>query len=234
LTSLRTLELADTNITGAGLAHLKGLVELRHLGLKANHVTPHKDFLAVFPNGNCTPRIDDDGLKHLKGLRRLEYLYLDGNNITDAGLAHLAGLSEMQTLTVENTKVTPAALARVRKQQTAAPKLPPPTTPSAVDDFVAETQRPSSAPAIQLPRHFDQLELTNEQLEKMKKIAQPYDAKIAELKQKMQQAARVRVGTTSIIIAARNAINKVSAQRTQALEGVLTDKQREKLRELRG
>jgi hypothetical protein len=68
----------------------------------------------------------------------------------------------------------------------------------------------------------------------MARIAQPYDEKIAELKQKMDAARRVRIGTTSIIIAAANAIKRVNAQRTEALEEVLTEKQRDRLRELRG
>jgi hypothetical protein len=87
---------------------------------------------------------------------------------------------------------------------------------------------------VSLPTHFDKLDLTQEQLDKMARIAKPYDDRISELKRKMKDAVTVRVGTTGIIIAAKKAINKITAERTEALEGALTQKQRDKLRELRG
>jgi Spy/CpxP family protein refolding chaperone len=93
--------------------------------------------------------------------------------------------------------------------------------------------RPAPPAKVQLPKYFDQLDLTEEQLDKMSRVTQTYDAKIAELKQKLDAARKVRYGTTGVIIGLANAIKRVSNQRKQALEDLLTDEQREKLRQLR-
>jgi hypothetical protein len=49
----------------------------------------------------------------------------------------------------------------------------------------------------------------------------------------MDDARRVRVGTTSVIIACARAIKKLNSERQEALENLLTDEQRDKLRQLR-
>jgi tetratricopeptide (TPR) repeat protein len=83
-----------------------------------------------------------------------------------------------------------------------------------------------------LPDYFDQLNLTKEQTDEVTQIMKNYDAKTAELKQKLADASRIP-GGTSIVIAAANAIKKLKVQRQQALEEILTDEQRTKLHELR-
>ena len=62
--------LARTNVTDAGLVHLKGLVRLSDLSLGDTPVT-------------------DAGLVHLKGLHNLWRLDLGGSDVTDAGLVNL-------------------------------------------------------------------------------------------------------------------------------------------------
>ena len=57
-------------MTGAGLRHLKGLINLRFLELIDLEVT-------------------DTDLEHLKGLTKLEGLRLENLEVTDAGLEHL-------------------------------------------------------------------------------------------------------------------------------------------------
>ena len=52
LTQLQLLNLAHTQVTDAGLEHLKGLAQLKELNLSYTHVT-------------------DAGLEHLKGLTQL-------------------------------------------------------------------------------------------------------------------------------------------------------------------
>ena len=59
-----------SDVTDAGLEHLKGLKHLNYLGLEDTKVT-------------------DAGLVHLKGLTKLQRLYLDDTEVTDAGLEHL-------------------------------------------------------------------------------------------------------------------------------------------------
>ena len=84
-------------ITDPGLAHLKGLKELRTLYLHRTQVT-------------------DTGLAHLKRLRELQTLDLGETQITDAGLAHLKGLKELQILGLRGCEqVTKEGLTDLRK-----------------------------------------------------------------------------------------------------------------------
>jgi hypothetical protein len=67
------LKIANTHVTDAGLAHLKGLTGLKRLLLGDAPIT-------------------DKGLEHLRGLTNLETLGLNSPHITDAGLKHLSNL----------------------------------------------------------------------------------------------------------------------------------------------
>ena len=80
LTQLRLLYLNNTQVTDAGLAHLRGLTQLQELDLASTQVT-------------------DAGLEHLRGLTQLEWLNLDSTQVTDAGLEHLRGLTQLQCCT---------------------------------------------------------------------------------------------------------------------------------------
>jgi hypothetical protein len=93
--------------------------------------------------------------------------------------------------------------------------------------------KPTRAAQVPLPKYFDKLGLTDEQVEKVERVTRSYDERIAVLKQKMEKARAVRVGTTGVIIALANAIKKLNNERQQALEEILTDEQRARLRELR-
>ena len=64
------INLYGTQITDAGLVHLKGLASLTELSLDETQIT-------------------DAGLVHLKGLTSLTTLGLGGPQITDAGLAEI-------------------------------------------------------------------------------------------------------------------------------------------------
>jgi Leucine-rich repeat (LRR) protein len=85
-----------TQITDAGLEHLKGLNQLQSLNFARTQIT-------------------DAGLEHLKGLNQLQTLNLSAPKITDAGLVHLKGLTGLQVLYVSNTKVTDAGVAELQK-----------------------------------------------------------------------------------------------------------------------
>ena len=93
---IRSLNLAHTRITDAGLEHLKGLSSLNGLNLYNTQVT-------------------DAGLEHLKGLTSLDRLYLNNTQVTDAGLEHLKGLSSLRGLDLDNTQVTAEGRASLRK-----------------------------------------------------------------------------------------------------------------------
>ena len=69
----------ESQVTDAGLAHLRGLSQLRTL---------------VLP----WTKIQGPGLANLRGMRQLEDLSLAGIELSDADLAHLAGLTGLHHL----------------------------------------------------------------------------------------------------------------------------------------
>ena len=68
--NIEVLCLEDTQVTDAGLKHLKRLPKLSWLEL-----------------GNT--KVTDAGLEHLRSLTGLERLHLDGTQVTDAGVNEL-------------------------------------------------------------------------------------------------------------------------------------------------
>ena len=96
LTSLQTLKLNDTQITDAGLEHLKGLTELKYLNVNETKIT-------------------DTGLMYLKGLTNLQGLDLTDTTITDAGLEHLKGLTKLFWLQLAFTNVTDEGLKHLKE-----------------------------------------------------------------------------------------------------------------------
>jgi hypothetical protein len=97
LPALENLDLTNTQVTGAGLAHLRGLRNLQHLGL-------------------WNTKVDDAGLEHLARLTKLQSLVLDGTRVTDAGLEHLAGLTHLEEwLGLTETGVTDAGLKHLER-----------------------------------------------------------------------------------------------------------------------
>jgi len=71
LENLEDLDLYRTNITDAGLEHVKGLKHLRYLNL------------------HWQKKVTDAGLEHLKGLESLQHLDLRGTKVTDGGVENL-------------------------------------------------------------------------------------------------------------------------------------------------
>ena len=71
LENLEDLDLYRTNITDAGLEHVKVLKNLRYLNL------------------HWQKKVTDAGLEYLKGLESLQHLDLRGTNVTDEGVNKL-------------------------------------------------------------------------------------------------------------------------------------------------
>jgi hypothetical protein len=99
LAQLQVLELDDTQISDAGLIHLQTLKQLQVLLLNNTHIS-------------------DAGLGHLKGLTQLQHVWLSNTHTTNAGLEHLTGLTQLQDLNLVDTQVTDQG---VRKLQQALP-----------------------------------------------------------------------------------------------------------------
>jgi mono/diheme cytochrome c family protein/uncharacterized membrane protein len=101
--NLRWLDLAGTQVTDSGLAHLKAMLNLTRLHLERTGIT-------------------DAGLTNLTQLTSLEYLDLYGTEVTDGGLETLQSLPKLKQIYLWQTKVTPAAVtafidARTDKDQ---------------------------------------------------------------------------------------------------------------------
>jgi len=96
LTSLVFLELTNSQFNDAKLKHLKGLTNLTILLLDSTQVT-------------------DAGLKHLKGLTNLVFLDLVDTQVTDAGLEHLKGLTKLEELKLHGTRTTEEGVEMLRE-----------------------------------------------------------------------------------------------------------------------
>jgi hypothetical protein len=93
--------LEHTQVSDAGLVHLKGLTGLKYLRLSHTKIT-------------------GTGLLHLKCLGNLQVLDVSNSPATDAGLEHLKGLTELGEFDLCGTKVKDAG---VDKLQQALPGL---------------------------------------------------------------------------------------------------------------
>jgi hypothetical protein len=83
LTNLEELRIGGAGFSDRGLAHLKGLMRLKHLSL-----------------GGGNLQISDAGLSFLKGMRNLEDLDLAGWHFSDERLAELRELKNLKTVHV--------------------------------------------------------------------------------------------------------------------------------------
>jgi hypothetical protein len=139
LSRLRWLTLEHTNVTGAGLAHFRGLplAALSLLGspvddagfsalpeLPALETINLSETLVAGPGlahlrrlpaltglDLSSTKVDDDGLRHLEGMP-FTYLNLSKTAVSDAGLPHLERLPRLQHLHLCGTRVSKEAVAR--------------------------------------------------------------------------------------------------------------------------
>ena len=121
LPRVENLDLTNTKITGAGLAHLRHLTGLKYLGL-------------------WQTQVDDAGLAHIAGLTKLQTLMLDNTKVTyegmhqlqglanieewlglchtgvtDQGLEHFRGFKKLRSLNLRGTGVTAAGVERLKR-----------------------------------------------------------------------------------------------------------------------
>ena len=101
LNNVVSLNLRDTRVTSAGLAHLTGMQTLRRLHLERTQV-------------------DDTGMQYVGRLANLEYLNLYKTRITDRALTKIAGLKNLKRVYLWQTRVSDQGVATL---QLALPKL---------------------------------------------------------------------------------------------------------------
>ncbi|MFN0199738.1 MAG: hypothetical protein ACKVT0_23540 [Planctomycetaceae bacterium] len=109
--NLAVLDLGNTSISSAGMAHLRNLKHLGSVGLYGTNVDD--DCCKVLSNFKKTivlylgnTRITDAGVKRLSNLRNLQHVMLNGNNVTDEALKSLRNCSTLALLDMSNTKIT--------------------------------------------------------------------------------------------------------------------------------
>ena len=98
--TLKELNLADGNVSSAGLKHLSGLANLRLLNL------------------GWTKGVDDQGMVYLTRLKNLETLSVSATKVTDRGLAVLAKLPRLKTLQLWGLPITDRSLMSLRGLRT--------------------------------------------------------------------------------------------------------------------
>ena len=101
--NLTSLDLADTDVTDVGAAHLPKFTKMTRLSLfYCNISNVGLRHLASMPSLealNLDSRdIGDDGLSFLCGLKNLKSLDLFSGRITDAGCAHLSKIKSLESL----------------------------------------------------------------------------------------------------------------------------------------
>jgi Leucine-rich repeat (LRR) protein len=120
LANLESLSLARSQVTDAGLVHLKGMSNLKGLCLYETQVTDAglthlagmTDLRSLRLSGT---QVTDVGLAHLKQLTSLSSLNLNETQVTDAGLEHLEGLTNLDSLDLYNTQVTAEGVESLRQ-----------------------------------------------------------------------------------------------------------------------
>lgn len=97
LSTLTSLSLIDTDVTGVTLDRLTALDELLELRLSG-----------------CS--IKDEDLRHVVRLRRLRWLDISNTNITDKGLDELMAIASLENINVVGTKITPMEMEKAQRR----------------------------------------------------------------------------------------------------------------------
>jgi WD40 repeat protein len=90
------VNLSNTSIGDAGLAHLKDCTEIQNLFLNQTKVT-------------------DQGLANVKDFTKLLSLHLEDTAVTDEGMKHLVGLTRLRNMNLSRTKVTSTEVASLER-----------------------------------------------------------------------------------------------------------------------
>lgn len=117
------------------------------------------------------------------------------------------------------------------------PDIPEPPAPNPGQTKPDTPEPPAPKPPPRktgLPKYYDQLDLTQDQIEKIHKVSEKYDGRIADLKRKLDRVRQnpfLATDNFTILVMVKRFKNLV-AQRHDALMKVLTEPQRQKLKTL--
>ena len=101
--NLKSLDLADTDLTDIGMAKIAKFEKLTRLSLFYCNITNgglrHIAKLKLLEVLNLDSReISDDGLRYLKNLENLKSLDIFSGRITDSGCSHIASIASLESL----------------------------------------------------------------------------------------------------------------------------------------
>ena len=110
----------EGDVSDEGLAHIRGLTELRYLALGPGISDKGlADWLLLTElrelRLDSARDVTDAGLQHLTKLNKLQSLSLQYTDVAGAGLDHLAGLKKLKELNLDGTPVTKEAVAAIQK-----------------------------------------------------------------------------------------------------------------------
>jgi internalin A len=118
LTTIRGLSLFRTNVTDAGLVHLRGLVHMESLDISETEITDAGlvnlrglTRLSMLHLGRT--KVKGEGLRYIAGITAIKELDLSGTKVGDRGLIHLRGLKNLENLWLTDTPVTNAGLLQL-------------------------------------------------------------------------------------------------------------------------
>jgi hypothetical protein len=110
LKSLRALNLFNTNITGPGLAHLKGLDALEEIDLSG----PLPGYADAVGDSYRPRPLDDRALEHLRALPALRALNVQYTSVGERGLRHLGRIASLRELDLSYVQVSDQGLWQLR------------------------------------------------------------------------------------------------------------------------
>lgn len=101
--NLKSLDLADTDLTDVGMTKIAKFTKLTRLSLFycniSNHGLRHLARLEQLETLNLDSReISDEGLRHLRPLKSLRSLDIFSGRITDTGCSYIAAISSLENL----------------------------------------------------------------------------------------------------------------------------------------
>ncbi len=113
-----TIVISGSNVTDAGLANIKSLVNVTVLnasqtGVTGKGVAEIAGWTRLTSLDLSNTKIDDNSLVHLSRLTNLNSLTLDGCSLTGAGLGGLKDLVNLESLRLDKTNVDDAGLSTI-------------------------------------------------------------------------------------------------------------------------
>lgn len=157
---LYELNLRGTDVTDAGLAHLKDMPQLTRLHLEKTKIT-------------------DKGLEHLQGLPGLEYLNVYGTEVTDGCVARLKDLKNLKKVYIWESKVTIAGVGELKK---VLPKV------EIIPDLVAEQTRLAKAREEAMKQAEEAQQLARQEQEKAEAAQKQAQELVKQLQEAQKQA----------------------------------------------